>query len=888
MRGAVAKLAAGAAVLVAFGLASPAAHADTTPSGIQLGADGLTADQFSYPDAIRERVTIPVNGVDQDGDTFADEVSVDIIRPKETAPVSAGGTGLKVPAIIDDSPYYTSVGRGNETQYIHTTANGTLDEFPLFYDNYFVSRGYAVILADAIGTAFSTGCPLHGGPGDVDGFKTVIDWLMGRATGFYADGSPAVASWDNGKNAMIGKSYDGTFANGVASTGVDGLTTIVPISAISSWYDYSRMGGIRENTHYPASLDNSITRDVSASILGVAPPVNHNTHCASVIAGLNNVDGDDTGDMNAFWQARDYLDNGAGESVDNVHAAVFESHGINDDNVRPKQFAQWWAGLTRNNVPRKLWLSQEGHVDPFDYHRDAWVTELHKWFDYWLQGVNDGVMNEPQVTIERSPDVYEDDASWPLPGTKTQDMFLQGSSATQAGSMGLSSGGATSTLQFTDQTVANSRGTLASPAEATQMSNPSTVQAGRLAFLSKPLTAPLHISGTPYVDLWASLDKPQSNIGAILVDYGTGDHVNAKSNEGVKTDTNAADRQCYGDSTPADSACYEPVTKVVQSYTQFRISKGILDSSNRDSLYTGTPVTPGQEYEFKFDILPTDYVVPAGHQIGLIVVGNYTDFSSVAQTAGATFTVDTKKSNLQLPVVGGYQASLASGAFNADTIAPVISNVPANITTHTSTAAGAVVTYTLPTVTDNEDPNPTIACDHPSGSTFTIGETLVTCTATDASGNTSTATFTVTVGGDQTVGGRVPSTLSLTLGAAPDFGTFTPGVDKTYTASTSATVISTAGDALLTVADPDTAHPGHLVNNAFALSEGLQAKATDPGTSGSPFNQIGASYNLLAWSAPVSNDPVTISFQQHIGATEALRTGVYSKQLTYTLTTTTP
>ena len=60
---------------------------------------------------------------------------------------------------------------------------------------------------------------------------------------------------------MIGKSYDGTFANGVASTGVDGLTTIVPISAISDWYDYSRMGGIRFNTHYPASLSNTITQN---------------------------------------------------------------------------------------------------------------------------------------------------------------------------------------------------------------------------------------------------------------------------------------------------------------------------------------------------------------------------------------------------------------------------------------------------------------------------------------------------------------------------------------------------------------------------------------------------------------------------------------------------
>ena len=84
---------------------------------------------------------------------------------------------------------------------------------------------------------------------------------MGRTPGFDKDGNPVAATWDNGKNAMIGKSYDGTFANGVASTGVDGLTTIVPISAISDWYDYSRMGGIRFNTHYPASLSNAITQN---------------------------------------------------------------------------------------------------------------------------------------------------------------------------------------------------------------------------------------------------------------------------------------------------------------------------------------------------------------------------------------------------------------------------------------------------------------------------------------------------------------------------------------------------------------------------------------------------------------------------------------------------
>ena len=49
------------------------------------------------------------------------------------------------------------------------------------------------------------------------------------------------------------------------------------------------------------------------------------------------------------------------------------------------------------------------------------------------------------------------------------------------------------------------------------------------------------------------------------------------------------------------------------------------------------------------------------------------------------------------------------------------------------------------------------------------------------------------------VGGTVPATLSLTLGAHASFGAFQPGVAREYTASTTANVISTAGDAALTV-----------------------------------------------------------------------------------------
>ena len=82
-----------------------------------------------------------------------------------------------------------------------------------------------------------------------------------------------------------------------------------------------------------------------------------------------------------------------------------------------------------------------------------------------------------------------------------------------------------------------------------------------------------------------------------------------------------------------------------------------------------------------------------------------------------------------------------------DTQAPTLSACPANITAPNATGAcNAVVTYTPPTATDNCG-TATVTCVPASGSTFVVGTTTVTCTATDASVNSpdSTCMFTVTV-----------------------------------------------------------------------------------------------------------------------------------------------
>jgi len=126
------------------------------------------------------------------------------------------------------------------------------------------------------------------------------------------------------------------------------------------------------------------------------------------------------------------------------------------------------------------------------------------------------------------------------------------------------------------------------------------------------------------------------------------------------------------------------------------------------------------------------------------------------------------------------------------------------------------------------------------------------------------------------VSGDVPATLSLTLGQTASFGAFTPGVAQTYNASTTANVISTAGDATLTATDPSADHPGHLVNGSFFLPQPLKVQGNElPST-------------IKTYDGPVANDQVTIDFEQAIGADDALRTGDYSKTLTFTLSTTNP
>ena len=117
-----------------------------------------------------------------------------------------------------------------------------------------------------------------------------------------------------------------------------------------------------------------------------------------------------------------------------------------------------------------------------------------------------------------------------------------------------------------------------------------------------------------------------------------------------------------------------------------------------------------------------------------------------------------------------------------------------------------------------------------------------------------------------TIVATVPPQLSLTLGLPAVFAPFTAGIAREYTAATTLTVTSTAGDAALSMSDP-----GHLTNGAYQLAQPLQV-----------------ALSKTAWTGPVSNDVVDVALKQAVGASDPLRTGSYSKTITFTLSTTNP
>ena len=264
------------------------------------------------------------------------------------------------------------------------------------------------------------------------------------------------------------------------------------------------------------------------------------------------------------------------------------------------------------------------------------------------------------------------------------------------------------------------------------------------------------------------------------------------------------------------------------------------------------------------------------------VEGNTTGGALAAYTVSATDAEDSPAPTPTcLPAVGAViplgsttvnctvsdsGALTTTGSFTitvVDTTAPSLSGVPAGLDLKTKNSAGAALSYSLPTATDIVDASPTVTCSPAPGTLAPVGASTVTCTATDGSNNSSSASFPVnvtlltppvlslpadsTVEGNTTGGARAAYTVSAT--DAQDSPAPTPDCSPAVGAviPLGSTTVS------CTVTDSD----GQSDHGTFRINV---VDTTRPSLTGMPANQSVNTSNpagaALAYSLPTSSDIV--------------------------------
>ncbi|MEV4317158.1 Xaa-Pro dipeptidyl-peptidase [Actinocrispum sp. NPDC049592] len=596
-------------IVVTAALCTAVATMGTPVSAAPLPVDE-TQPIYSYDDAVREDVFVEAP-MDSDKDGANDRIAIQIIRPRET------NTGLKTPVIMEPSPYYRA-----------PLVAGGDPQLPVgffgWYDEYFVPRGYTVIEAEMQGTSRSEGCPTTGDAEDTLSIKAVVDWLNGRAKAKYANGSEAVAKWSTGAVGLIGVSYNGTLPNAVAATGVEGLKTIVPIAAISSWYDYTHDAGIGYQgawgNRYPEYLANYVASARAKQ------------KCTAFIKSLGDNAGDDTWDYTPFWAERDYR-----PDASKVKASVFLVHGMEDWNVKLRNGVAWWDELARYNVPRKIWLHRGGHADPVGERPDEWQRQLHRWMDHWLFGLDNGIMKEPMADIERPKGTWDTHNSWPDDGAQQVHLNFGPAAPGVAGSLqALASEG---TQSFADNQT---------QAESAAMADFGSAKPNRLVYVTEPVVRDTRMSGTPKVNVTVQADTTSAPLTALLVDYGPGQAFSVPDFTPIELMT----QKCDLVDIQRRTGCAEQHTSRVVAVSAQVITRGSIDLKNHASATTGTPLVPGQDVQASWPLHGKDYIVPAGHRIGLVLMANDRSYISV-DPAARNLQVTLTGSSLDIPLAGG-------------------------------------------------------------------------------------------------------------------------------------------------------------------------------------------------------------------------------------------
>jgi predicted acyl esterase len=311
-------------------------------------------------------------------------LKADVFRPK------AGG---KVPALLNFGPYQKDK---------PWTPPENLEEKPNQWMNWetvnpewWVPRGYASVRVDARGTGQS--------PGQYD------PWSRAESVDFYDSIEWAAAQpWCNGNIGLSGISYYAINQWFVANQQPPSLKAIIPWEGFADIYrDALYHGGILS-----IFMTNWFTAHLLHHTLGRASQIHPDTWHKNTLHHwlTNNLDSGAFYGAQARWEdiKVPFL------SVGNWTGMGLHLRGNTEAYMRSKSHH------------RKLRIHGGTHVHPY-YSEDGRKDQL-RFFDYWLKGVQNGVMDEPPVklAIRKGNDKYDwrNENEWPLARTRWTKLYF--------------------------------------------------------------------------------------------------------------------------------------------------------------------------------------------------------------------------------------------------------------------------------------------------------------------------------------------------------------------------------------------------------------------------------------------------------------------------------
>jgi putative CocE/NonD family hydrolase len=486
----------------------------------------------------------------------------------------------KVPAILEYLPYRRRDGTAVRDALTHP---------------YFAGHGYASVRVDMRGTGDSDGL-LRGEylKQEQDDCLEVIDWITRQP-------------WCTGTVGMIGISWGGFNGLQVAARQPAALKAIISLCSTDDRYanDIHHMGGalLTDNLRWASTMLGYQSRPPAPEIVGDRWREmwleRLNAEPLLLAEWLQHQTRDD------FWKHGSVCEDPAA-----ITAACYLVGGWADgySNAVPRM-------LERLTCPRKGLIGPWAHKYPH-FARPApaigFLQECLRWWDYWLKGLDTGVMDGPQYRVwveefvrpatdhAERPGRWIAEPSWPSPRIEHRQYALGDHT------LGGTPGTLPPIVVATPQTLGEMSGAWCGYGSGNEAPGDQRGDDGlSVVFDSAPLEAGFDLVGAPVFEATIASDKPNAVLVARLCD-------------------------------------------VAPDGASLRLSYGVLNLTHRDSHETPTPLPVGQPVHLRLQLNDCAHAFRPGHRIRLALSSTYWPLVWPSPDA-ATLLLHPALSHLRLP-----------------------------------------------------------------------------------------------------------------------------------------------------------------------------------------------------------------------------------------------